>query len=70
MYDDYITMADKIPNTDVYYLKDKVVNSKSDAVTIYDINVTEEWFQPHMRKISLWLSQLLIKETQFAVHGF
>ena len=48
MYDDYITMADKIPNTDVYYLKDKFVNWKSDAVTIYDINVTEEWFQSHM----------------------
>ena len=68
MYDDYITMADKILNTDVYYLKDKVVNSKSEAVTIYDINVKEEWFQSHMRKINLWLSQLPIKGAQFTVH--
>ena len=33
------------------------------------INETRnEWFQPKMRKFKLWISQLLVKGTQLAVH--
>ena len=28
----------------------------------------QEWFQPQMRKITQWLSQLTVKGTEFEVH--
>ena len=39
--------------------------------TVRDIktyNLSPELFQPHMRKINQWISQLPIKGTKYAVH--
>ena len=43
-------------------------NININVITCESNIVILQWFQPNMRKITQWLSQLPIKGTQFAVH--
>ena len=48
--------------------RDQEKNKKLDKKKANPEVKAKEWFQPQMRKINQWLSQLPVKGTQFTVH--